>query len=224
MVMPIISFPSILISSFSTLLVPEFSEYYVKKNFSIINNIIGKIFKITAIFSICITIACIGFSNEISIAIYGDSECSEFIKLLAPLISFIYLDNIIDNILKGLNKQFAVMCCNILDLFISIGFICFLLPILGTKGYVITIFISELLNFTISLIILMHTTKFKIDFKNWIIKPLYSCIFSYLIVHLFNFSFNSLVFNLVSQITIFAIIYFSILFASKNINRNDFGI
>ncbi len=224
MVMPIISFPSIFITSFSNLLVPEFSEYYVRKSFSIINNIIGRIFKITIVFSICIAIACIGFSNELSIAIYRDSECSEFIKILSPLICFIYLDNIIDNILKGLDKQFAVMCCNILDLFTSICFICVLLPKFGTMGYVATIFISEILNFSISLLILIKTTKFKFDFKNWIFKPLCFCIFSYLVVYFLNFSFSNFVFDLFLHIAIFVFIYFSILFSNKIISRQDFGI
>ena len=75
-----------------------------------------------------------------------------------------YLDNIIDNMLKGLNKQFSVMICNILDLAITISFLYFFLPKLGLVGYLFSILISEIVNFSISYFQLYKTTGFKIPF------------------------------------------------------------
>ena len=64
-----------------------------------------------------------------------------YIKIIAPLIPLMYLDNVIDNILKGLGKQVSVMMCNILDLIVSVSFIYFLLPIFSTNGYIIVLYI-----------------------------------------------------------------------------------
>ena len=61
-----------------------------------------------------------------------------------------YLDIVIDAILKGLDAQVDVMIVNILDCAISIAFIYFLVPILGFSGYIISIFISEVIDFTLS--------------------------------------------------------------------------
>ena len=125
MVMPVIMFPSNFISSFSNLLIPEFSEFYAKKSYSKMNSAINQILNIVSIFSILVAIFCFIFSDKISLIVYGNLECAIYIRLLSPLIFFIYLDNIIDSILKGLDKQFGVMICNILDLFISITLIYF---------------------------------------------------------------------------------------------------
>ena len=72
-----------------------------------------------------------------------------------------YPDTIIDSMLKGLNKQFEVMICNILDLLIMIGVLYFLLPTFGITGYLLAIIISEVFNFCISFFQLHRATGFK---------------------------------------------------------------
>jgi len=42
------------------------------------------------------------------------------------------------------------MVVNIFDCFVSIAFIYFLVPILGFSGYIFAIFISEVIDFTLS--------------------------------------------------------------------------
>ena len=82
-----------------------------------------------------------------------------YIKILSLLIPFMYVDIIIDNILKGLDAQTNVMIINIFDLIISTCFIFFFVPILGIKGYIISIFISEILNLVLSLKTLLNLEK-----------------------------------------------------------------
>ena len=71
-------------------------------------------------------------------------------RILSPLVIVMYLDIIIDSILKGLDAQVDVMVVNVIDCLISIAFIYFLVPILGFSGYIISIFISEIINFSFS--------------------------------------------------------------------------
>lgn len=207
MVMPVITFPSVFINSYSMLLIPEFSTYVAQKNYKAINFISNKIFKVTCAFSICICSIFLFFSNELGMAIYNNLETGYYFRLLAPLIFFMYIDNIIDCILKGLNKQFGVMCCNILDLSITTCFIYFLLPIYGINGYIISIFISELLNFSISLFQMIKYSKIKINFIDWIIMPLVCSIVSYIIISIFHFTFVNLFINLIFNICLFIFIY-----------------
>lgn len=171
MTMPVLMFPEVIINSFSVLLVPEFTYYYTKKNYERIRYIISKIFRITLVFSICIIGIFLFYSDNINLMVYNNLEISIYLKILCPLLLFMYLDSIVDNILKGLNEQLEVMKCNILDLFVSIFCIYVLLPIFGMHGYILVIFISELLNSGISIMQLKKLTNFKFDFKNWIMKP-----------------------------------------------------
>lgn len=159
MAMPVIMFPIVFISSFSSLLIPEFSSLLAKGYKKRILDVSHKIFIIASIFSLFITIIFILFANNISFAIYQNLECARHIKILSPLILLMYLDNIIDNMLKGLNRQYKVMLCNIYDLIITISLLYFLLPIFGMVGFIICIYVSEIFNFIVSYLELRKATK-----------------------------------------------------------------
>ena len=119
------------------------------------------------------------YSDSINLIIYNNLNISHYLKILCPLLLFMYLDSIVDNILKGLNQQFEVMKCNILDLFVSIFCIYFLLPVFGINGYLLVLFISEILNCGISILQLHNFTHFQFNFKNWIFKPFIGILLSY---------------------------------------------
>ena len=208
MVLPVITFPTVLMSSYSMLLIPEISTYLAQKNYKAINFVCNKIFKITSAFSFCVCSIFLFFSSELGLVIYNNLESGYYFKILAPLIFFMYMDNVIDSILKGLNKQFGVMCCNILDLTVTTCFIYFFLPIIGVTGYVISIFISELLNFTVSLFQLIKYAKLRIDLIDWIIIPIICCFVAFFILNFAAFSFTNIIVNLILNIVLFIVLYF----------------
>ena len=91
--------------------------------------------------------------------IYHNAQVGWYIKIFSLLIPFMYVDIIIDNILKGLDAQANVMIINIIDLVVSTAFIFFFVPIMGITGYIISIFISEILNLALSLYKLLKLEK-----------------------------------------------------------------
>lgn len=150
MAMPIIMFPVILVTSFSGLLVPEFSRYYVEKKYKKIKTVSTIILAGTFIFSLLVAIIIFVFADKLAIIIYDKIEIAKYLRILSPLIIIMYLDIVIDSILKGLDAQVSVMGINVFDCIVSIAFIYFLVPILGFSGYIISIFISEVIDFTLS--------------------------------------------------------------------------
>lgn len=222
MVFPILLFPSTLLGSFSGLLIPEFSSFNIKGENEIIKNSIYKIIKYTLTFSFFIFGIFFCFANELSFLIYHNNEIADYIIFLTPIIIFMYLDNIVDGILKGLNKQVSVMIINIIDLISTILLICLLLPLYGIKGYLCVLFTSEILNCTLSIIVLLKSTKLKFDLKQWIIKPCFSCFISTIILNFIKISSYSifpLLVNLIIYTFIFCIICFFIkLISKKEIN------
>lgn len=150
MAMPIIMFPVILVTSFSGLLVPEFSRYYVEKKYKKIKSVSTLILCCTLAFSIIVSIFIFIFSNFLSSTIYHKLEIAKYLRILSPLVIVMYLDIVIDSILKGLDAQVSVMAINVFDCIISIAFIYFFVPILGFSGYIISIFISEVIDFSLS--------------------------------------------------------------------------
>ena len=204
MAMPIMMFGSVIVYSFSSLLVPEFSRYSVSDKKQEMGKDIHKLFKITLYFSIGLTGILMFFGNEIGYLIYSNLEAGHYIKLIAPLISLIYLDNVIDNILKGLGKQVSVMICNIFDMVISISFIYFLLPNFGAIGYIIVMYISETLNYIISVNTLFKTADIKFKYFEWFIFPVICIILSLFIVHFFTVP-------LIMKLTLVILIYLFLL-------------
>lgn len=214
MAMPILMFPEVIINSFSGLLVPEFTYYYTKKDMNMIRYIIAKIFRITLLFSIGVIGIFLFYSDNINLMIYNNLDITMYLKILCPLLLFMYLDSIVDNILKGLNEQLGVMKCNILDLFVSIFCIYILLPLFGVKGYIFVIFLSEILNSGISILQLKHVTHFKFDFKNWLLKPFIGVLISYFITETFIHNECSDTFSFILKLIFFIGFYFLFLLFS----------
>ena len=150
MTMPLILFPNIIIISFSNLLLPEFTEFNTCKNYNKIKKISNFVLKYTTIFSVLIAVLLFIFSDKLGYLIYKSSNVAFYIRILAPIIPFIYVDTVIDTILKSLDKHINVLLINILDLILSILFIFIIIPKFGIPGYIFVIYFSELLNFSIS--------------------------------------------------------------------------
>lgn len=219
MVMPLILFPCSFISSFSSLLIPEFSYINAKKDMLKINSALNKIFKFCFIFSFLIMGIFWNFAYDLNKIIFPNIDISFYIKLLCPLIVLMYIDNVVDSILKGLDKQVSVMGINIIDLISSICLIYFLLPFYGVKGYIIVLFTSEIINGILSLILLLKHTNLKFDFENWVLKPLLVIIFINFITKNYYCSNG---FELILQIFIFCICYFILLILIKGLIKKDF--
>ena len=156
MVMPVITFPSAFLSSFSMLLIPELSEANAanhKKNIHYIRR--AGFFKITFLFSIFICGFFVFFAKDLGLLIYHDSAPGVYLSVLAPVIPLMYLDSVVDGMLKGLNEQLSYLSYNIIDSVMRVGLILFLLPLMGLNGLIVVIFASEILNSTLSIARLM---------------------------------------------------------------------
>ena len=151
MAMPIVMFPATFLLAVSSLLIPEFSRYYIKRDYHKIKIYTDKLIIISFIFANVLTMFFLIFGSKIGLFIYHKNEVGPYIRILSLLIPFMYVDIIIDNILKSLDAQAEVMVINIIDSVVTTAFIFFFVPIFGIKGFILSIFISEILNLSLSL-------------------------------------------------------------------------
>ena len=161
MTMSVLTFPTVFIMSFSSLLIPEFSSLAAKQYKKRILDVCKKVFFTTSLFSIALCIIFFFFADKISLLVFQNLECAEYIKILSPIVLFIYTDNVLDSVLKGLNKHAGVVLVNIIDLILTISILYFTLPVLGLTGYLLAIMISEVFNFSVSYFQLYKATGFK---------------------------------------------------------------
>lgn len=161
MALPVIFFPDILVKSFASLLIPEFARYNAKKDYKRTKQITTILLLLIGSASTFLSVLLFTFSDLIAEVLYKDLSVSHYIKILSPLATIIYVDTVVDSILRGLDAQVGVMIVNILDLAISTSFIYICVPKLGIIGYLISIYMSEVLNFVVSLLQLIKIVYFR---------------------------------------------------------------
>ncbi len=171
MVFPILLYPSAILISLSGLLVPEIAERNAQNQTKHIEYIVKRVLHITIIFSICIAGIIYAFADGLSLAVYNNSKCTEYLQLLSVLIPVMYLDMSVDGILKGLNQQVYTMKYNIIDSALCVILVYFLLPRYAVKGYIFTMFASEIINFFLSIRRLIVVTKVRLDIYKSAVKP-----------------------------------------------------
>lgn len=178
MVMPIILFPSALISSFASMTIPELAECVSRGHTRRIRYICERVFQLSLVFSVGVCSVMLFCSSELGNVIYSSNEASHYIKLLAPLIPVMYLDSTTDAMLKGLGEQLYSMNVNIIDALISVFLVWLLLPIYGIEGYIFIIFFMEVINFGLSAVRLIWKTGLRPKLFRWVAMPVFCALIS----------------------------------------------
>ncbi len=212
MVFPVIMFPSCIIYSFSGLLVPELAAFNERKEYDKINKTVSRVIQYSLYFSVGVSGIIMCYAYELSMAFYNSAEAYKYIRLFAPLITIMYLDGIVDGILKGLNEQIHSMKINIADALLSVLLVYFLVPHFGVKGYIVAIFVCEIFNCTMSLMRLVKISQPKISITSFVFKPILSALLSiWCVVFVFDFlniTFWSSKINLILRIGFTILLYF----------------
>lgn len=173
MALPVILYPSSILGVLSALLVPEIAECKVKNNKVQQNYIINRVLNAAIVFSMITTAVMLVFSNELSLAIYKTEDAAYFIALIAPLIPIMYLDMTTDGMLKGLDKQLDIMKINVLDSVLCVVLVFLLVPKIAVDGYILTIYVAEIINFLCSFYKLGKASRLRLGWMKNFIKPLF---------------------------------------------------
>lgn len=225
MVMPVIVFPSAFLSSFSLLLIPELSEANAANRQKNIHYIAGRVFQITFLFSIFVCGFFLFFAKDLGLLIYSDPTPGIYLSVLAPVIPLMYLDSVVDGMLKGLNQQLSYLSYNLIDSVMRVALILVLLPIMGLNGLIVVIFASEILNSTLSIARLMKVTHLKMNFSQWILKPVLAVAFPGLLLvgasSILARVVPGLLLRVIVQFLVTSGSYVLLLFAMKSLTRED---
>ncbi len=217
MVFPILMFPAAFFTAFNSLIIPELAHSNITNNHARIDRIMSRIFKTTMIFSVCVGGVMFTYASEISALIYKSDDIANYLKIFAPLVVFMYFDDIVDAILKGLGEQVHVVKINIYDTILGIALLYTLLPILGIQGYIYAIYATEIFNVILSVRRLMKVTNFKIQIIFWLIVPIIAIAIAT--------TLTQILIEIAPLAIIFAVtLYISILYVTGSIVKEDFAV
>ncbi len=221
MVLPVVLYPQAFIAAFTSLLIPEFAEDIASGDRERNNRIADTAIRATLLFSIGVAAVMMCFSEQLGLAIYKSRECGYFIRLIGALIPVMYLDGVVDAMLKGMGYQFYSMVVNIIDALASCALVFILVPRMGINGYVITIFVGEILNFALSISKLLAHSDIRVHVMRRVILPVMCGIgatsIAQLIYKTFRFEFPIL-------LLLACAIYILLLFATSSLRINKKSI
>lgn len=143
MALPMVLFPSVLTNSVSVMLLPAIAEAQEKKE----HNYILTLIKRTCLYSLLLGFGCtmlfLLLGRWMGVFLFGNDLAGTFIVILGWICPFLYLSTTLHSILNGLGRTTTTFFLNVIGLGIRIGFVLFVIPAAGIKGYLWGLLVSQ---------------------------------------------------------------------------------
>lgn len=219
MVLPVLLFPSAILNALAGLLIPEISSLNAKGKKEQIKPFMERILRMTAMFAVITAAVFYAYADRFSSVLYHTNDAKTFFQILSPLVLFMYLDMTVDGMLKGLDQQLYSMRYNILDSLLCVIFVYLLIPKYAVKGYIITLYASEIMNFFLSLQRLIKVGEVRLSLFRSVGKPIFCAIVSILIFY--KIPLGNTVLGLVLTVGGSVTIYAVLLYILQCFDKND---
>lgn len=221
-VLPVIFFPSMLLSCLSMILVPEISKHRLSgnkiKNLDLISDVISK----TIIYSIFIVSILATHGTEIGTLISAETSAGKMIALLSPVIPFIYLEIVLEGIIKGLGKHSFSSVNYLAEYIIRISVLLICVPIMGFYGIAVSYYLSNIACNIARIIVISKIYDIHFTFSGYLLTPLISILISWQISTMINHILHLNNLNIILQMSVYTVIslliYISVLKFFKNTN------
>ncbi|MBE6728498.1 MAG: hypothetical protein E7562_07620 [Ruminococcaceae bacterium] len=222
MALPVLFFPSSLLSSLSTMLIPEISEAKALNKDNLVKLATGRIIQLTSIIAFLFSGVFLTAGKQIGTLIYGSDDVGFLLCALSPIVPLMYLDSVCDGILKGLDQQKFCFKNSILDSVLRILLVISFLPKTGMSGFLGIMYISNILTCLLNVGRLIKVSKTKINVVLWFFIPFSTalCIMLPLSKILMLLNFSELVYIILLCIISFPL-YFLVLFFFKSFSKDD---
>ncbi len=223
MVLPLLFFPSSILTSLSAILIPSVAGDNAVSNEKSVSKTLSQVLHFTAISGILVVAVFIAFPSEIAMAVYGDTEVSAMIKIISYVCPFMYMNMVISSMLNALGEQFSSFIVNIVESILKISIIYFFVPIYGFNAYLFALFLTTILNTIMYLVRLLQVSCIVFDISNWIFKPITAAAIAVVLskYSFLLFSHNSNILALFSSVTILGLLYLMGLIAFKSIRLDS---
>jgi len=171
MALPLIFFPSALLTALSVTLVPAISEAIAMGNRQKIRQTAARAIRFTCLLGIGTAIVFLVLPDELGRVIYKQ-ELGSLLFPLGILCPFWYSNIILGGILNGLGKQAFLFRNSLLSSAVTIAFVYFLVPHYGIQAFLWGWFAGLIGVSAVSLREIKRETDLSIPWLDWLGKPL----------------------------------------------------
>ena len=179
MVMPVIFFPSVVMSSLSGILVPEIAREKSAGNASAVRRLTSGVFRRCFGYSVLVAGGMLIGGRELGAVICPDPLLGSTLCILAPVIPFIYLEIIMEGILRGLGKQNFSTINIAVEYAIRILCVLVFVPFIGYGGILISYFASNIVCNIVRICVVSRHTGVKFSLTSFILKPMFIFVFGW---------------------------------------------
>ena len=145
MALPLLTFPFGLLGSLSVLLMPEITRAHTKGDTAAMRRLIFTMLRMTGAFSLAAGAGFVLLGAPLAGFIYRDAKVGRYVQLLGFVAPFMYLESMVDGVLKGLGEQLATFRYSLFDSVFRIAAIWLVVPQYGMMGFLGVMAVSNLM-------------------------------------------------------------------------------
>ncbi len=161
MAVPLLFFPSAVLASAGSLLIPETVRYKALGQNENLRRTVEKAIGITIYCAVPVGTVFLMFAEEWGLLFYNDERLRAVLTVLAPLVPLMYSETVCTSVLRGLGEQKSLLKYNTADGMLRLLLIVLVVPRLGTSGVLIVIAVSNILTPIMCLVKLNKVTGAK---------------------------------------------------------------
>lgn len=159
MALPCVLFPSAITNSISTMLLPTVAEIQATKDFSKLKDVIYKVFFSCISLGLACCLAFLLLGSFVGNVLFHSELAGDYIKTLAWICPFLYLNSTLISITNGLGKANISFMINTLGLAVRIVGVLVFIPLIGMNGYLWGLLFSQFLTFVLCILHLVIYLK-----------------------------------------------------------------
>lgn len=171
MAMPVLFFPFSLLGTLATLLMPEITEAHLQKRTGDLKRLISRVILITNVLAILMAGLFTLLAGSLGQLLYHSDEIGFYLAVLGPMAPFMYLESMVDGILKGMNEQMASFRYSAWDSVLRIALVIVLVPKFGMVGFLGMMLFSNVFTSLLNFHRLLKVTGLKVRMWRWITGP-----------------------------------------------------
>lgn len=155
MVFPVLMFPAAILFGLAELLIPEMARCSAAGSRTRIRHLSERSLLLALIYGCFCGSILFLFAEPLCMRLYNTHDAGKYLRWFAVLAPMLYCDAITDAMTKGLGQQKICVRYNIITSTMDVALLFILLPRFGMQGYFFSFLITHLINFGLSIRLLL---------------------------------------------------------------------
>ena len=223
-ILPTLFFPSVIQCCMSGLLVPVLAREKAAGHEDEIRMMTERVLEQTVAYAFGVVLILVQFGNEIGHLLGGDAFTGNVLCHMAPVVPLIYLEIILEGVLRGLGKQNFSSLNYLAEYIVRISVLLICVPMFGFYGIAASYMACNLTGNAVRLSFVLRTTGLKPVIKRIFLRPLFTMLFSWQFTQLILFFSRNLPIpdssRISAAIALTGLLYLAVLYLLNHTAKN----